>query len=56
MLAGIKKYVFAACAIVLAVTSVVIGYNHVTKAGATSSGTDEIFAASEYKYSKFSFS
>ena len=51
MLAGIKKYVFAACAMLLAVTSVVIGYNHVTKAGATSSGTDEIFAASEYNYS-----
>ena len=51
MLAGIKKYVFAACAMVLAITSVVIGYNHVTKAGATSSSTGEIFAESEYNYS-----
>ena len=50
MLAGIKKYLFVACASVLAIASVVIGYNHVTKAGATSNGENDTFAASEYNY------
>ena len=49
MLAGIKKYIFAACVTVIAITSVVVGYNHVTKASALeSTNRNELYAPSEY--------
>ena len=52
MLAGIKKYIFAACVTVIAITSVVVGYNHVTKASALeSTNRNELYSPSEYNVS-----
>ena len=47
MLAGIKKYIFAACVTVIAITSVVVGYNHVTKASALESTNRNFYGSLE---------